>query len=364
MARALRVDERSIVIGGVEERERTVKRTRIRHKVRIPARLTAEKTEPIDCEIQDISREGMYLRFRLPVPESGPQPLSVGTRVSITFLAGRAAGTRRASTLSAQIMRRHEHGVGVQLAHLGREDLALLRSIARAVVETGATARTELPGRTGPSPDVVLKACRKTIERHLPKLISTLIGEVSKQLLPPPEGAIDRLADRRTLQDKSTAIGRTIDRMVLMSYAELCGLDSTQELVMLPSLSAGTGGPGGQANAKLSVMDADAVEDEVTLSMISERVEKRTRALSFELSLRFADLLKKRVDSAANPLTPNSMCRTLWHALANHHDISRLRAGGVDVIAARVAELLGVLYEDLHATLDQHEVARPYRSGK
>jgi len=219
------------------------KRSRLRHAVEVPAQILGSKGPPIDCVIEDLSSAGMFLHYDALISEGSVEPLKVGTRVRVKFMPPEPDAV--AVTIQAEIMRNRPHGIGVQLIGLNESQRDAVRAIAVTAVEARSSG-DESPARGDrrDSADVrkIMRDCLKTIERHLPNIIWALRTEVASRLRLAAEGKAhpqaDEIAtDAEHLESKATAIGRTIERRILLGFAEAGGLENTQELIMMSPLA-------------------------------------------------------------------------------------------------------------------------------
>ncbi len=346
------------------------RRLRLRHTVRVPARILGQKGDPITAEIRNVSSNGMFLGYDLLVPAGGIEPLSIGTTVHILFKPDAESAPDNMVTTAAEIMRRHPHGIGVQMVAMDGNQRQALRMLAVAAVlerehnmrysEDTATlgkAENELNNKT------IIRHCRKVIERHLPNILWVLRMEVSKRLRlykddNDPESRALGIADADLLDEKASAIGLTIERRVMQAFAELGSLDSTQELLFNSpqSIMASTL----ESDEALRLMDKKAVEQSVLLQTAIQRVESKLHTKSFEINVRVAGVLMRRVDNVENPLLPSVLCRMLWQSTLEYCKTTRVQRSLQNAIALRVTPLLSDLYDDLGETLDKHGVPNAF----
>ncbi len=338
------------------------RRYRLRHRVGASARVVGKRGVSLECRIEDICRSGMFLTFNVLLPDGGPEPLEVGTEVQVSFAAP-FGDEQRPVSLPVRVMRRLPHGVGVQILDLRDDGLKALRALALKAVRARVAAEERRTAggaiwRKGRDNTRIMKSCRKVIERNLPKIISALLSELRRRLT-----AAGGNAESEVVASKAMAIGRTIERQVLMSFASLCDLDSTQELLLAPVAAARPAESGIGAAAsddELSVVEGAVVDEGVAITMVAERLHKKLRAKSFELDVRLAQLLQRRMDTDDNPLEPAVFGRTLWRSVADHARTPHLASCLGEAIAVGVVDRLGDLYDDLGATLDEYGAARAF----
>ncbi len=340
----------------------------LRHSVTVSARILGQSGDPIVAEILNISSNGMFLGYDLLVPQGGPEPLKVGTTISIAFEPDLEGAPEDTIILEAEIMRQQPHGIGVHLLDMTKEQRAAIQKMAIAVVDPNEPLENQ-PRYTAPSkktgqqpdPKAITRQCRKILERHLPSMIWALRTEVSKRLRhadKDPEEQRLGAADADLMEQKASAVGRTIERRVMLAFAELGGLDSTQELVFTSPAAADANKP----NTPLGLVAHDDAEKSAGLQATVRRVQATVQRQSFEVNIRLADVLGHRVDNEENPLLPGVMCRMLWDSTIEYCDTPRVQRHLQEAIWRRIAPLLTDLYDDLEAVLDEYGVRGAFSS--
>ena len=158
-------------------------------------------------------------------------------------------------------------------------------------------------------------------------------------------------ADADLLDQKASALGRAIERRVMLSFAELGSLDSTQQLLMRSPAAVV-----GDQTTNLGLMGQARAENSPGLAATITQVEALVQRKSFEINVRMADVLGRRVDDQENPLVPAVLCSMLWYSTLEYCDTPRVQRHLQESIKRRIAPLLSDLYDDLETTLNEHGV--------
>lgn len=181
-------------------------------------------------------------------------------------------------------------------------------------------------------------------------MIWALRTEVSNRLRLNDNGYRKGAADADVLEQKASAIGRTIERRVLLGFAEFSGFESTQRLVLMSPPTDAAARPTTSANL---VRHEDAESHTDRLSTI-QRVEAVLQRRSVEINARLADALGRCIDEAENPLLPAVLCNILRHSTTEYCNTPRVRRHLQEAICQQIIPLLSDLYDDLDAILDEH----------
>ena len=270
-------------------------------------------------------------------------------------------------TIEAEIMRRITQGIGVQLIEVNEEQRQALRAIAASAVEERIPAGSASDAGTNRDSSIharrIMRLCLKNIERQLPNIIFALRTEVVSKLRLLRDGKsqqeIEEIdSDADALEQKATAIGRTIERRVLLGFAEVGGLENTQELFMASASAEQQ--PVTRAQAPVDMVGHDVAEQSAALLGAINRVESTLKGKSFDLNLRLADVVQHRTDTEDNPLVPAVMCRILWEAVTEQKNSRNVKRCLTEVIARRIVPLLRELYDDIDATLDKQGVPKAF----
>ncbi len=322
------------------------RRRGLRHAVAIPASILGSVNAQIGCEIRNLSSTGLFIRYDLAVSDEEQDPLKIGTRLRVSFAPDITNAPEQTITVVAEVMRRMPEGVGVRFRDIDKEQMAALRMAAASAVAgrypgVGNVRADEPPGggQLGRGKGNALRDCRRVTERHLPKIISTLIAELSKAL----RHAGNHATELEILDAKSVSIGRSIERHVLMRFAELGGLLSTQEMYAFVQ-------PEAASESQQPAPDPSA------LDAVAERMEAGLGDKSDLINHRFEAVLGRAVKREENPLGPGSMCRTLWHIITEYCDTPAVRSGLSKAMRSGITPRLYELYEDLNSVLDDHDV--------
>jgi len=355
------------------------RRKHLRHDVDVRGRILGAGNEVIDCRIHDLSSSGMLLGYEVLVPEGGREPLREGSSVRLRFAPDADRAPDYFIDIDVQIMWRTPHGVGVRFLELDQEQRRALRSLAAAAVARRRREQEEASRRGARAPAYnkakVMSDCRKTLERHLPNMLWTLRTEVQRRLrqsaVDSPEQREEALAEVAVLESKANAIGRSVERQLMLAVAELSGLDSTQELVFTGTgsrvVAAATGagaGASGRGSAEMDMVDSERVASTAALAATVQYIEDQLKSRAFELNVRLANVLAQKLDTQTNPMLPARLCRTLWEAISEHADNARIHRCLREVFRVRLLPLLSDLYGDLHKTLDRHDVPGAFRHDR
>ena len=330
----------------------------LRHEVAIPATIVGQKSAPVECEIRDLSSTGMSLVMQLQLPDSADDPLAEGREARVAFTPDPEHAPADEVSLPVRIMWRHPQGVGIRFLESNDELRTTLRTVARNAVDARSTGTA---GRSRLSPAAqrkILSACRKSLEKLLPNIIWALRADVSRRLRlfaegASPEEAHAALTEADRIDEHASAIGRTIEIGFFRSFAKAVDLDQTQEMRFAdvnPVLTVEAG------DAELKVVGTKAAEHAATIAALAHVAEERYKSKLFELNIRLKDVVAHRMDNESNPLYPTAACRIFWDATIEYCNSRRVRRHLQEAITARVVPLLGEIYDELHKTLNAHDV--------
>ncbi len=351
------------------------RRRHLRHEVDVPARIMGQMDAVYDCRICDISSSGMLLSYDLLVPEGGREPLKEGSDIVVRFAPDAEHSPDYFVTFEVRIMWKTPHGIGVRFRKVGEEQKAALRVLAQMAVAERARAETEARKRSARAPvwnkSKVMSGCRKTLERHLPNMTWTLRTEVVRRLHQlgedHPELRETVAAEAATIDSKANAIGRSVERQLMLAVAEMAGLDDTQEMVLAPVRSKivamATGRPAEEAEDEMGMVENDQVAQSAALAAAVQHIEDALKSRVFELNIRLANVLAQKLDTTNNPLLPARLCRTLWESVTEHVDNANVRRCLRETFRSRMLPLLSDLYGELHKTLDAHDVPGAFRQN-
>lgn len=330
----------------------------LRHAVAIPAVIIGKESAPVDCEIRDLSSTGMCLAVQLYLPDTNDDPLAAGREAHVAFAPDPDQAPADKISLPVQIMRRHPTGVGIR--YLERSDQ--LNTALKTAVRSTVDARVvELAGHHKFTPvqqRKILGACRKTLEKLLPNIIWALRTDLSRRLrlyaedAAPDDGHKAR-AEADEIDERASAIGRTIEVGFFRRFAEAVDLDQTQELKFadLTAHRADESNDGG-----LEFVGDQTIEHAAVITALAHVAEERYKSKLFELNIRLKDVVGHRMDNELNPLYPSAVCRTFWEATIEYCDSPRIRRQLRAAISERVVPLLGEIYDELHKTMNAHDV--------
>ena len=354
--------------GEVRRRDADARSGGLRHVMAVPAGIRWNSGGSIEAQIRDVSRDGMYLRHALLSERGDVDALRIGALVTVSVPADPAHGLDQDTAFSAEVVRRLPHGVGVRLLDMTREHVHVLRLLALLAVESRKATGTLGKANDRPPEEkrdvrLIMGSCRKVIERRLPNLIWTLRTETAKRLrlmnAADGEGKrVDTKGFAQTIEDKALAIGRTIERRVIQTFAEVGGLDDTQEVVLTHVQRANI--KAASSGEKPILLDNKALDGHVAMHAAKQRFEAALAGKSFEVNVRLANVVGRRIDNIENPLVPGVMCRILWQAITAHVDSAHVQACLRETLVNHVIALLGDLYDDLDSTLDQQGVAKAF----
>ena len=344
----------------------------LRHDVAIPARIEGMTGSSMDAEINDVSSGGMSLRIPIFAASAGMEILPVGSKVIVIFAPDHKNTPDDTVRLSAEIARRNPPFVGVHFVEMNLQQRRALGVLAALSVHSrtissnvardpGAMPARELDARP------ILVACLKVIERRLPNIIWTLRTELVTQLRLLNEddsrkfpGNAKEQAD--LIDEKGTAIGRTIERRIIQSFAELGGLDSTRELVFTRQQIARAKQ---QAAAdKLGLVEEKTLERSIAMDTTAKRMDTTLTGKSFDVNVRLANVLRRRIDNIENPLAPAVMCCMLWESVTEFCDSPRVHVCLQRAMIRHIMPLLSDLYDALEKTLDEKGVPNSYWTGE
>lgn len=343
----------------------------LRHVMAVPARIQFAGGGGLDAQIRNLSRDGMFLRHAMLVEKGDVDVLRVGTPLSVTFAPDHASTPDDKVQLSAEIVRRLPNGIGVRFVNMTREHRHALRVLAvltvRARGSFGATSQERDEERAAKrDPRVIMGACRKVIERRLPNMIWTLRTEVAKQLRLTGQSAtagdpVDAREAAKAIEDKALAIGRTIERRVIQTFAEVGGLDDTQEVVLTLVQRAKI--KAAAAGKEPALMDHEIIDGSVAMMATVQRFESALIGKSFEINVRMANVVGRRIDNLENPLVPQVICRMMWQSFTEHSESPRVHTCLHETLVGHIIPLLSEMYDELTKTLDQHKVPKAFGKG-
>ena len=331
---------------------------RLRHEVVIPATITGQQSAPVECEIRDVSSTGMSLAMQLQLPDTSDDPLAEGCEARVEFTPDPEHAPVDKVSLPVRIMWRHPQGIGIRFLESSDELQTTLRTVARNAIDTRSNGSGD---RSRFSPAVkrkTLSACRKSLEKLLPNIIWALRTDVSRRLrlfaenVSPEEArAAQTEADR--IDEHASAIGRTIELGFFRSFAKAVDLDQTHEMRFADVIPDATVEA---TDGELKVVGTKAAEHTATISALAHVAEERYKSKLFELNIRLKDVVGHRMDNESNPLYPTAACRIFWNATIEYCNSRRVRRHLQEAITARVIPLLGEIYDELHMTLNVHDV--------
>lgn len=330
------------------------RRANMRHEVQLPAVAEDPICGTFRCTIEDVSSTGMALVMEAVAPQPGQEPLKQGRRVGLTFAPDPENAPLSKISVPCTVMWRTPVAFGVRFVEINEALRAGLKAIASHAVED----RVASTKRTGLSPEQrgIMLECRKTVQRLLPNLIWTLRTEITRLLRAKAEEldndalAAPLLADAKLIDEKSSAIGRTIEHQFLQGFAVASDLDETQELTM-GHLAGTLGGVKGNASAGLA--DNAEVDQNSRITALAHTTEERYKSKYFELDVRLANVIEHPLDRDKNPLAPATACRILWQATVTYCNSVEVQRALQNAIQKRITPLLGEMYEELHKTLDK-----------
>ena len=300
----------------------------------------------------------MCLAMQLHLPDTNGDPLAAGREADVAFTPDPDHAPADKISLPVRIMRRHPTGVGIRYLESNDKLKAALNTVVRTAVDTRVAEFVDRNRFTPVQQRKILSACRKTLEKSLPNIIWALRTDVSRRLrlfaedAAPEDGRTAR-AEADQIDERASAIARTIEIGFLRRFAEAFDLDQTQELKFADfnalredDLNDGT----------LDVVGDQVVEHAAVITAMAHVAEERYKSKLFELNIRLKDVVGHRMDNESNPLYPTAVCRTFWEATIEYCDSPRIRQQLRAAITARVVPLLGEIYDELHKTLSAHDV--------
>lgn len=342
------------------------RRANMRHEVAIPAVAEDPICGNFRCTIEDVSSTGMALVMEAVAPKPGQEPLKQGTRVGLTFAPDPENAPMSKVTVPCTVMWRTPVAFGVRFAETNESLNAALRTIASAAVEERVATNGRGAGLSAEQRRVMLE-CRRTVQRLLPNLIWTLRTEITRILRTKADetdnerAAAALRADADLIDEKSAAIGRTIEHQFLQGFAVASDLDETQELTM-SHLAATLGGE--KSGGRGGLADNAEVDQNSRITALAHTAEERFKAKYFELDVRLANVIEHPLDRDSNPLAPATACRILWRATVTYCDSAETQRALQTAIQKRVTPLLGEMYEELHKTLDNAGAQRIFDMSK
>ena len=344
----------------------------MRHDVTIPARIEGMTGSSMDAEINDVSSGGMSLRIPIFAASAGVEILPVGSKVVVIFAPDHKNTPDDTVRLSAEIVRRNPPSVGVHFVDMSTQQRRALRILAALAVESRTFSSDVARGPDAmPDPELdarpIMVACLKVIERRLPNMIWTLRTELVTQLRLLKEDDAEKLPgdakeEADLIDEKGTAISRTIERRVMQSFAELGGLDSTRELVFTRQQIERAKQ---QAAAdKLGLIEEKTLERSIAMDTTAKRMDTTLTGKSFDINVRLANVLRRRIDNIENPLTPAVMCCMMWESVTGFCDSPRVHVCLQRALIRHIMPLLSDLYDALEKTLDEKGVPNSYWTGE
>jgi hypothetical protein len=335
------------------------RRANMRHEVSLPAIIIDRSVGPMACAIEDISSTGMLLSLELFMAEPGREPLKAGTRADLEFAPeGDDAPTDNVS-VEVEVMWRTPVAVGVRFVNIDDALRGALRKVVAAAVASRGGMSNERREQLEAVRRRILLACRKTVQRLLPNIIWSMRSEVTKRLRAMADGATPddaRVArsEADAIDEKANAIGRTIERQFLQSYAEASDLDQTQELTVRHLASTFTG----KKDGKPKLVGANVSDRNARILAIGLAAEERYKKQFFSLNVRLANVIGHPIEAESNPLVPGNACRIMWEATISHCDSPRVQRCLQQAMQQRIVPLLGELYDALEKTLDEEGAQR------
>ncbi|MFT5446320.1 MAG: hypothetical protein ACI9DC_001486 [Gammaproteobacteria bacterium] len=342
----------------------------LRHDVSIPVRVEGLRGGDMNATIQDVSSTGMSMRLPMSATEHDDKVLPFGSSLSIVFAPDHANAPEDVVRLSVVVTRRQLPIIGVRFIDINQDQRHALRVLAMLAVESRTTSKSgarDTVARPDPELDAraIMIACRKVIEQRLPNIVWTLRTELVTQLRIMGLNDTDKSeakAEAELIEQKSTAITRTIERQVLQTFAELSGLDSTQELVFTRAQLEQAAKQ--MADKKVGLIDRKSLERSIAINTACKRLESTLAGKSFDLNVRLANVLGRRIEDDQTPLAPSTMCRILWQAVQQYCESPHVDVSLHAVIVKRIMPMISELYGDLGTTLDKNNVPTSYWLNK
>jgi hypothetical protein len=99
-----------------------------------------------------------------------------------------------------------------------------------------------------------------------------------------------------------------------------------------------------------------SLERKIALEATCKRLEGALVGKSFDISVRLANVLRRRIDDKMNPLAPSTICRVLWESITQYSESPRIHGCLHGVIVNNLIPLLSDLYDDLEKVLDEQGV--------
>ena len=343
----------------------------LRHDVSIPAHVEGLKGGNTDAAIVDVSSTGMSLRLPMSATEHDDKVLPLKSALSIVFAPNHPTAPDETVRLSVVVTRRQLPIIGVRFVDTNKEQRHALRILAMLAVESRAVNSSAHNTASQPDPQIdprtIMVACRKVIEQRLPNIVWTLRTELATHLrMMDFKGADESKAkaNAELIEEKGTAITRTIERQVMQTFAELGGLDATGELVFTRAQLERTAKQ--LAEEKVGLVDEKSLERSIAIDSTCKRLESNLAGKSFDLNIRLANVLGRPIENKQTPLAPSTMCRILWQAVQQYCDSPHVDVGLQSVIIKRIMPMMSDLYDDLGTTLDNNDVPTSYwlKEGK
>jgi len=259
----------------------------------------------------------------------------------------------------------------VRFVKLTGEQRRALRTLAVLAVESRARSNDAEDKSRSPGVKfngrVIMSACLKVIERRLPNMVWTLRTELVKRLRAMGAGESHEVgnsarSDADQIEAKASAIARTVERRVIRTFAEVGGLDDTQQLV-LAHLKRPGAGVKAAAGEKLGLVKDKALESSVAMNATCQRFETELAGRSFDVNVRLANVLGRRIDEIENPLVPAVMCRMLWQSVIEYCESPRMHTCLHSTLVRDIMPLISELYDQLDETLDAQGVPDSYWMG-
>ena len=356
--------------GHIRRRQGDSRKGGLRHKMDVPARIMLKGGGRLDAKIRNVSATGMYLRHAMLAEKGDVEVLQIGNLVLIYFAPDPENAPGEKVRLYAEIVRRLPHGIGVRFLNMTSEHKRALRVLAVLAFharEVSATAAKDAESSSTAKRDarVITSACRKVIERRLPNMIWALRTEVAKRLRLMPRGeahgkGLDGRVLAQIIEDKGTVISRTIERRVIQTFAEVGGLDDTQEVLFTGIQRAKIKAAAGR---EPNLVANETLDGTVAMDATCQRFESALASKSFDVNVRLANVVRRRIDNIENPLVPKVICRMMWESVAEHSNARSVHTCLHDTLIEQVVPLLSDLYDEIQKTLDQHQVPRVFGGG-
>jgi len=313
------------------------RRSSARHAIRLEATATVQGGTPHEVTVRDFCRGGMFLALSAPATGIGR-----GENITVRF----SADDGHLFTLSGQVARVTDHGIGLAFQTLDVAAYRYLLDHAEAVA--GAAAAADVAEIPSERRSLARAALRSRVERLPSDLVDRFVQRAWRRLEESEElarnnwrGLVEAQQSLKREQEQLT--GRYHD--ILLTDYEAGGRERDRRIGQVPDAEAG-----------LSLVDDDAFQDWLLVTALISRLEGHNEEALFELDRRMGAVFGHAVLGERNPLGPFMIVHGFYEPFQDLPLEGGIRNAVFHAFEEVALEQLPQWYRELNALLVEHGI--------